>query len=71
MDENITDNMPYLFEEDIVLRPSQAQEILQSRKRRQKRKLRADPTVLWKLPIWYTFNPDEYSKLFKEIRVTY
>lgn len=53
---------PYIFEGDIILQPKQALEVVEMGKRRQKRKLHANTVLLWKLPIWFTFHPDEYSK---------
>ena len=53
---------PYIFEGDIILQPKQALEVVELGKRRQKRKLHANTVLLWKLPIWYTYHPDEYSK---------
>ncbi|XP_062566916.1 zinc metalloproteinase dpy-31-like [Saccostrea cucullata] len=54
---------PYIFEGDIILQPEQALEIVEWGKRRQKRKLHAKKVYLWKLPIWYTFHPNEYNKM--------
>uniref|UniRef100_K1QAS0 Zinc metalloproteinase nas-37 n=1 Tax=Magallana gigas TaxID=29159 RepID=K1QAS0_MAGGI len=54
---------PYIFEGDIILQPKQALEVVEMGKRRQKRKLHANTVLLWKLPIWFTFHPDEYNKM--------
>ncbi|XP_055998539.1 zinc metalloproteinase dpy-31-like [Ostrea edulis] len=52
---------PYIFEGDIILQPKQALEIVEMGKRRQKRKLHANTVHLWKLPIWFTYHPEEYD----------
>ncbi|CAC5383816.1 unnamed protein product [Mytilus coruscus] len=55
--KSTTDNtVPYVFEEDIILTPKQAQIIYESRNPRQKRKLNTDLQRHWQLPIQYAFD---------------
>ncbi|XP_071142553.1 zinc metalloproteinase dpy-31-like [Mytilus edulis] len=55
--KSTTDNtVPYVFEEDIILTPKQAQIIYESRNPRQKRKLNTDLHRHWQLPIQYAFD---------------
>lgn len=64
----IQQEMPYIFEGDIILTPSQATEILESTYKRRKRKLHANLTMLWNLPIHFMFDGTHTDEDMRMIR---